>query len=135
MKNEDLLALYGIYSKSINSYTTIIWAFPILFVGMLITGYNFLHNDKIAISIVVILGYLLIHAFFKHTYIHENLRDALRNVENELRVRYNMEGKKFIPDDNFGWFFRPPFLSHIIVRYSLLLINTLVLVKVLTSTC
>ncbi len=123
----DLISLYGIYSKSINSYTTVIWAFPVIYMAMLGTFYNYFRNDYDMMIVAILFGYVLIHAFYKHTFIHEHIKNSLRNIERKLEGVYNEGDIKIIPKFTFPKLFQWP--SHKIVKFSLFFINSLLLFK------
>jgi len=127
----DLISLYGIYSKSINSYTTLIWAFPVVYIGMLGTLYNYYCNKYDVMIVGILLGYVLIHAFYKHTFIHEHIKYALQNIERKLESEYNKGDIKYIPKFTYPKQFKYP--SHKIVRFSLFLINSLLLFKCIVT--
>jgi colanic acid biosynthesis protein WcaH len=123
----DLISLYGIYSKSINSYTTVIWAFPVIYIGMLGTLYYYYNKDDVMMIVAILFGYVLIQAFWKHTLIHEHIKNSLDNIERKLKSRYI----KYIPKFTYPKQFQCP--SHKIVRFSLFLINSLLLFKCIVS--
>ena len=95
-----LLALYQAQTKSINNYTTVIWTFPIVFVIALGNVFkNFNENDLIII-ISAIFAFVLLHAFKKHTYIHEALKDSLEKIED--RIKHESEYiRDLMPDWSF----------------------------------
>lgn len=126
----NLISLYGIYSKSINNYTTVIWAFPLVFIIMLGTTYNFCRDEPCVMIVIILFGYILIHAFFKHTYIHVHIRNSLIEIEKELKVCFNTD---YIPTFKFPIILDNPFYSHRIVSWSLVVINSLLLLKVLLT--
>lgn len=127
----DLISLYGIYSKSINSYTTVIWAFPVIYIGMLGTLYHYYYNEYDVMTVAILLGYVLIHAFYKHTFIHVHIKNSLQNIERKLESEYNKGDIKYIPKFTYPKQFKCQ--SHKIVRFSLFLINSLLLFKCIVT--
>jgi colanic acid biosynthesis protein WcaH len=93
----DLLSLYQTQSKSLNNYTTVIWAFPLLFITALGTiNYQF-YNTTIVMLFSIGLIIFLLHAFYKHTYIHESLVKSVRAIEKRLKDEYQINSQ-IIPD-------------------------------------
>ena len=108
----SLLTLYQTQSKSINSYTTVIWTFPIVFVialGNIFKNYN---QSDLVLILSVFFAFLLLHAFKKHTYIHEALKESLDKVERSIK-----QESAYISEIMPDWSFVKTLLkSHLLVR-------------------
>jgi colanic acid biosynthesis protein WcaH len=111
---KELLMLYQTQSKSLNNYTNVIWAFPIAFVLALGTIYKYFNDNIIAMLTSIAFGAVLLHAFFKHTYIHELLVKSVNEIERNIRAIYSLDSA-IIPNWSL---IRKPYTSpsHILVR-------------------
>lgn len=94
---KDLLMLYQAQTKSINSYTTVIWAFPIVFVLALGNIYMHFSESVLVMGLIAIFAYILQQAFIKHTIIHEALKNSLENIETSIR-KQSQSIDKIMPD-------------------------------------
>lgn len=121
---EHLLSLYAVTSKSLNTYTTVIWAFPLLFLGFLGTLFKSISQEPEILLFITLIGYILIHAFIKHTLMHESLVKSTKSIEEQLKGSFNIGGIDLIPNFQTGKFFDN---CHKIVRTTLVVINTLLL--------
>lgn len=111
---KELLMLYQTQSKSLNNYTTVIWAFPIAFVLALGNIYKNFNDNIIALLTSIAFGAVLLHAFYKHTYIHEQLVKSVNEIERNIKALYNFDNA-IIPNWNLiKWPYNSP--SHTLVR-------------------
>jgi colanic acid biosynthesis protein WcaH len=111
---KELLMLYQTQSKSLNNYTTVIWAFPIAFVLALGTIYKNFNDNIIVLLTSIAFAAVLLHAFYKHTYIHELLVKSVNEIERNIKALYNLDSA-IIP--NWSLIKRPyKSPSHILVR-------------------
>ena len=92
-----LLMLYQAQTKSINSYTTVIWAFPIVFVLALGNIYIHSHESAFVMVLIAIFACILQQAFIKHTIIHEALKKSLDDIERSIRQK-SRSIDKIMPD-------------------------------------
>jgi colanic acid biosynthesis protein WcaH len=82
---KNLLTLYQTQSKSINSYTTVIWAFPIIFLVALGNIYIHFNQCDLVMILSIWFSFILNQAFRKHTYIHEALKKSLDDIETSIK--------------------------------------------------
>jgi colanic acid biosynthesis protein WcaH len=90
---QSLLTLYQTQSKSINSYTTVIWAFPIVFIVALGNIYRYFHQSELIMILSIWFSVVMHQAFRKHTYIHEVLKNSLDAIERSIKEESEIMNK------------------------------------------
>lgn len=80
-----LLTLYQVQTRSINNYTTVIWAFPIAFIFALGNILRNFHDNDLVIIVSAVFAFFLLEAFKKHTYIHEAIQNSLVDIEKRIK--------------------------------------------------
>jgi hypothetical protein len=88
----NILKLQDVYSKSFESYNTIIWQLP----AALITGNILLINFLPAyfLFLIPIINFVFIYALFKFIHNQNAIRDALKEIQEKLRKDFG----RMIPD-------------------------------------